>query len=406
MRDVIIIGGGPGGLESARLLAADRWDVAVFEEHATSGDPVHCTGVVATEAFDELGLSRDVILNELRTARFFAPSGASVEHTTTGIEAVVIDRVALDTWLHAEARRAGAEIVLGRRASAVSVDAEGVTVTLNDGNSARGRVCILACGAQYAIQRRLGMGLPSVYLQSAQMELPAARPRDVEVRFGRHLAPGGFAWAVPVQRPHGPHARVGLMCDGEARRHFRALVRDIGPRWGIDAGALNGPLLPRQKVLPLAPIRRTFADRVVAVGDAAGLVKATTGGGVYYSLLSAAMASDVVGRGLRLDRLDAVALEPYESAWRARLGPELDAQLRLRQLGQRLTDGEIDAFFDLARTDGILPIVRKTARFNQHRHLILSLLRHPPARRILLGRLNRRSLAAAALGPSVEPSGH
>ena len=63
MRDVLIIGGGPGGLETARLLAGDGFDVAVYEEHATSGDPVHCTGVLAVEAFDQLGLSREVILN-------------------------------------------------------------------------------------------------------------------------------------------------------------------------------------------------------------------------------------------------------------------------------------------------------------------------------------------------------
>lgn len=406
MRDVVIIGGGPGGLESARLLAADGWDVAVFEEHASSGDPVHCTGVIAIEAFDELGLSRDVILNPLRTARFIAPSGLSVEHTTPAVEAVVVDRLALDRWLHAEATRAGAAVVVGRRATAVDVDGAGITVAFSDGSSARGRACVLACGAQYAIQRRLGMGLPAAYLQSAQLELPAARPRDVEVRFGRRLAPGGFAWAVPVHRPHGPHARVGLMCDSDSARHFHLLVRDIAPRWGIDPAPADRPLVPRQKVLPLAPIARTFSDRVVAVGDAAGLVKATTGGGVYYSLLSAALASEVIGRGLRADRLDAAALEPYESAWRGRLGPELDAQRRLRQPAQRLSDVEIDAFFDLARTDGILPIVRKTARFNQHRHLILSLLQHPPARRILLGRLGPRAFAAHPLDATVEPSGH
>ena len=42
-----------------------------------------------------------------------------------------------------------------------------------------------------------------------------------------------------------------------------------------------------------------------------------------------------------------------------------------------------DSLFALARTDGIMPIVRKTAQFNHHRHLIRALLRHPPARKIL-----------------------
>ncbi len=198
MRDVIIIGGGPGGLETSRLLAAEGLDVGLYEEHASSGDPVHCTGVLAVEAFDELGLPRDVILNPLRTARFFAPCGATVEHTTAEIEAVVVDRLALDRRLFDAAQAAGATITLGRRVTDVTVQRDGVTVTLNDGTTARSRSAVLACGAQYAIQRRLGLGLPSVFLQSAQMELPAGRLGDVEVRFGRQVAPDGFAWAVPV----------------------------------------------------------------------------------------------------------------------------------------------------------------------------------------------------------------
>jgi digeranylgeranylglycerophospholipid reductase len=405
MRDVIIIGGGPGGLQTARLLASDGLDVALYEEHASSGDPVHCTGVLATEAFDEFGLPRDVILNPLNTFRLFSPSGATVEHTTLQTEAVVIDRLAFDRWLFEGALSAGVSIVLGRRATDARVDESGVTVSLNDGTRVRGRACVLACGAQYAIQRRLGLGLPAVFLQSAQMELPAGRLGDVEVRCGARLAPGGFAWTVPVVRPSGNFARVGLMCERHAGLHFRRLVQEISTRWGITGAYPDGsPFTPRQKVLPLAPIARTFMSRVLAVGDAAGLVKATTGGGIYYSLLSARMAGDVLTRALRADRLQAAALKPYEIAWKARLGAELKAQLRLRVLGERLSDVDIDAFFDLARTDGVMPIVRKTARFNQHRDLILSLLRHPPARRVLLRRLGGVAHTPAVL-TEAEPSG-
>ena len=127
---------------------------------------------------------------------------------------------------------------------------------------------------------------------------------------------------------------------------------------------------------------------MLAVGDAAGLVKATTGGGIYYSLLSARHGRRRAGpRAAGRPTCTPRRCKPYESAWKARLGPELKAQLRLRALSQRLSDDDIDAFFELARTDGVMPIVRKTARFNQHRDLILSLLRHPPARRVLLRRL-------------------
>jgi digeranylgeranylglycerophospholipid reductase len=402
MRDVLIIGGGPGGLATARLLAAEGFDVGLFEEHDSSGDPVHCTGVLAVEAFSELSLPRDVILNPLHTARFFSPSGLTVSHTTPTAEAVAIDRLALDRTLYQSARTASVDIRLGRRVIDVSVDNGGVTVRLSDGTSERGRAAVLACGAQYAIQRRLGLGLPSVFLQSAQLELPASRLGDVEVRFGREIAPAGFAWAVPVRRPGGSCARVGLMCDRDAGLHFRRLVSTIATRWGIDVPP--DAVRPRQKVLPLAPITRTFTRRVLAVGDAAGLVKATTGGGIYYSLLSAAMAAETLTAALKADRLEAADLGPYEAAWKARLGPELKAQLRLRVLSRRLADADIDAFFDLALTDGVMPIVRSTAKFNRHRDLILSLLRHPPARRVLLRRFGATPAASTPPIESAEPT--
>jgi flavin-dependent dehydrogenase len=148
-------------------------------------------------------------------------------------------------------------------------------------------------------------------------------------------------------------------------------------------------------MLPLAPIERTYANRVLAVGDAAGLVKATTGGGIYYSLVSARLAATVLSHALHRDALDARTLSRYEDAWRRRLGPELRAQLSLRELADRLQDNDIDALFDLAQTNGIMPIVRRTARFNQHRNLIVSILKHPPARRLLFKELASRTVVHA-----------
>src|SRR5439155_10615400 len=108
-------------------------------------------------------------------------------------------------------------------------------------------------------------------------------------------------------------------------------------------------------------IDRTVADRVIAIGDAAGLVKPTTGGGIYYSILSAALAADVAVDALRRDRLDRATLSAYERAWRDELDEELTAQHALRTIASELSDDGIDRLFELARTDGIMPIVRSTA---------------------------------------------
>ena len=59
----------------------------------------------------------------------------------------------------------------------------------------------------------------------------------------------------------------------------------------------------------------------------------------------------------------------------------------LREIANDLSDNDIESLFELARTNGIMPIIRRTATFNRHRDLILSLLSHPPARRLLVRRV-------------------
>jgi digeranylgeranylglycerophospholipid reductase len=382
MLDVAVVGGGPAGSAAARSLAANGWSVTVFEEHEHAGMPVHCTGVLAEDVVETLRLPAGAVLNPLSTVRFVAPAGHSFDYTTATTEAVVIDRAVFDTALCARATAAGAQIVTSTRIIAIDPADHAVRLTLASGETVLARSVILACGANYTFQRRLGLGMPSTFLQSAQLELPVERPGDVEIHFGSEIAPKGFAWAVPVRRASGAFARIGVMADGDAGDYFSRMLDRVRDRWGVaaDAGA------PRRRLLPLGSVRRTFADRVLAVGDAAGLVKPTTGGGIYYSVVSGELAAEVLASRLATNDLSAAAMREYETRWRERFQSEFTAQLALRFVAQRMRDTDIDALFTLALTDGILPLVRQKARFNRHRDFILALLRHQPARRALFGR--------------------
>jgi geranylgeranyl reductase family protein len=384
VRDVAIVGAGPAGLVAARALAAGGRDVLVLEEHDQIGVPVHCTGLLGLETFDELPIPRTAILATTHVARFVAADGSSVVVDAGRVRAAVVDRAAFDQALAAGTRAAGAELRTGVRVRGIAVHADRVAIA-GDAPDApiEARACILACGANYRFNRALGLGVPRAFVQSAQVETPFEGPEHVEVFLGRAIAPGGFAWLVPFAREDHPFTRVGLMCDSNAGARFDRFAADVRNRFGVD-GAWPSP---RVKLLPLGPVDRTYADRVLAVGDAAGLVKPTTGGGIYYSLVSGDIAAEVLEGALEADDLSRARLREYEARWRERLGAEIRIGLAFRKLASRLDDTAIDALVELARVDGLIPLLRETADFNWHRRSALALLRHAEFRRILLGAL-------------------
>lgn len=386
MLDVIVVGAGPAGLYAALLLAGEGFDVTVLEEHETLGAPVHCTGIISDELSNLFKVPDSLVLNRPTVCSIVSPSGRVVPFTSGDEEIAVIDRGQFDVELGSAAERAGAEIRTGFRVDQVCVEPGRVRVTGADDESLCARVCVLACGVGYRLQRQLGLGLPSLFLHSAQVEVDADQARTaVELHLGEGIAPEGFAWLVPIDRDGRPRMRVGLMARGDTAERLARFLSH--PRVAERLAAAPGE--PIRRLLPLGPLARTYGHRVLAVGDAAGLTKPTTGGGIFYGLVSALLAAETLTTGLRHDRLGGEDLRAYETCWRARLGPHLQISTYVRRLFTKLGDRDLDTLLQAVASDEVQELVRRTAHFNWHGDLIRSMLRRPGVKSVLFHALLR-----------------
>ena len=174
------------------------------------------------------------------------------------------------------------------------------------------------------LTRQVGLGSVSDYVTGIQAEVYTTEACGVQVYLGHDVAPGFFSWLVPT---HPDRALVGLLTRRKAKSYAANFMQRLQREQKI-GGVLKEP---SSWGIPLRPLKRTYRDRVIVVGDAAGQVKPTTGGGIYYSLLSSEIAADVLSGALASDDLSASNLRDYQSQWKALLARELDLGYSLRR---------------------------------------------------------------------------
>ena len=138
--------------------------------------------------------------------------------------------------------------------------------------------------------------------------------------------------------------------------------------------------------IPLRPLAKCCAERAVVVGDAAGQAKPTTGGGIYYGLLSADMAVDTVHEAVMDNDFSARRLSRYDARWRKRLLKELQLGYLARRVYENLTDAQIEGVFDVARSNGIVQdvLASSDSAFDWHGAAILRAMKHRTFRNAIL----------------------
>ena len=270
---------------------------------------------------------------------------------------------------------------MGHRVTHVSVNDQEVAIQSTNGHDRRtfrAKAAIIASGFGSNLPKRLGFGTIGDFTIGVQAEVATQGVNEVEVYLGEKVAPGFFGWLVPTSQDR---ALWGLLSRHNAAAHLETLLSRLRARSKVQELVKEN----KRWGIPLRPLARTYGTRVIVVEDAAGQTKPTTGGGIYYSLLSADIAVESLHKAFLLNDLSSSQLSDYEKRWKALLAKELRIGYYARRLYEMLGDQQIEYLLKTVAVNGIHEELINTPElsFDWHGELILKAMRFKTLNRVV-----------------------
>lgn len=319
--DVIVVGAGPVGARLATVLAERGVDVVMFEEHASIGRPFQCAGLINPWSMEQVGLEHTV-LQEIDGATIHGPHHASVSVGVRGQPRTsAVCRNRFDEGVVHQALKAGAHLHLSTTVTGIlSLDDGGWRVHHQRGASTGTTTCRLLVGADGAhsrVRHWLRSGRPKEMMIGNQIEVTGFETDDrwLEMFTGESIAPGFFAWAIPTG--FGTH-RIGLWSSPDRLDEAspEALLN------GLMHTSRHAPRFDNCQVvarycgpIPGGMVRRPVRERAMLFGDAAGLAKPTTGGGIGPGFKQVSMIADTLAEAIHSDQLSESSLKKIAKPW-------------------------------------------------------------------------------------------
>ncbi len=364
--DIAVVGAGPAGSVAAEAAAKRGAEVVLIERKREMGTPVQCGGFLPEKGELQALLPHATIpdalaevperqiLHRTRLQRIYSPSGKSKEFLVSGR---VVDRRSFDRDLAWRAARAGARVMVETRA-----DLEGTGLRLSGRSWGRieAEVIIGADGPSSATARGAGMAIRQEMGVCLEYEMAdvEADPGAAEMYFGTRCAPGGYAWIIPLGEDVanvGVGARPAYLRGKRLRDLLDTFIKEhpIAKeklRRGEVTGVMRG-LVPAGGMPPAIA-----KGNVLLAGDAAGMVMATSGGGIPLAMVGGQAAGEVAARHIEGE----AALEEYPSRIATEMGRELDNSVRIRQIVDRMmrSDRLMDALFAMLPADQMKATMR------------------------------------------------
>jgi len=250
-RKTAIVGGGICGLYLAWKLSLEGHKVTVFEKNEKIGKKV-CSGLFSERILELIPESRKLIENEISSVLIHFPK--RTVRINFSRKFLVMSHFGLDNLAAQLAQKAGAEIVLNHSVNVMP----------------RGFENIIGCdGPNSFVRRNLGLKNPD-YRLAIQGFINKQDSSDYVETWPVN---NGFIWKIP----RGRETEYGIISNS---KEAKSLLEGFLKENNLQLKELQAGLVPQGFIVPFHP-------SITLCGDASGLTKPWSGGGVIWGLIAA-----------------------------------------------------------------------------------------------------------------------
>ena len=367
--DICIVGASIAGNYLAYLLSKSDMKILVLEEHKDIGLPFQCAGIISQKLAQLIQLPEEIVLNRVNTAKLVNPLGNFIK--LSGKEhPYIVDRIALDRLFYEKNKNAtNITYYLDERLRSFKYGIE------------NGQKCVLIETSKRFIKTKMLIGcdgpLTSVgkhlkvknkVLYASQIRIKGSFPEKEAVMYFHPLWKQLFGWIVPEgNRIY----RIGIASSNNVKECFHIFLKKLD----ID---LNNKIDQQGGIIPYGIMNKSAFKNVLLLGDAAGQVKATTGGGIIMLLTAAKHASNCIKLCFRQNNFSKRFIKKhYEKPCLRTIGKELKLHYIIRLILERLTNKEFEIFFKIVKENKIEKVISLYGDMDFPKTLVFKLLKNP-----------------------------
>ncbi len=381
--DVVIIGASLSGNYLAKLLSKTKLTIAVIEEHKDIGLPFQCAGIVSQKLNQLIDLPQNIILNRVDTAKIVAPSGKFVK--LSGDEKpYIIDRIALDRFFYERANENNnITYLLGEKFKSFEYIKNEKQKWVLITTSKRKLVAKMLIGSDGPLSLvAKSFGIKNELIYAMQIRIKSKFDQNEASMFFNPKWKELFGWIVPEGNSN--IYRIGLASAKNIKKNFENFLLSLDINFNNKIDLQGG-------IIPYGIMNKSAFDNVLLLGDSAGQVKATTGGGIVMLLISGQIAADCIKRCFKINKFSKKIIRKYyEKPCLAVVGKQLNLHYYIRKIFEKCTNTDFETLFQIVKTNKIEKLISLYGDMDFPRSLVIKLSRDYLVLKFLLNFIKKK----------------